>query len=70
MQSQPITSGRKPSAFYSSRISRSNVRRNEAAKNNHTIPDCLESLETLGIIAHHTENGTDRYYLAELQKTG
>ena len=21
-----------------------------------------------GLIAHHTENGTDRYYLAELQK--
>ena len=40
------------------------------AKQKATIPDCLESLETLGIIAHHTENGTDRYYLAELQKAG
>ena len=39
-------------------------------KNIPIIPDCLESLETLGIIAHHTENGTDRYYLAELQKAG
>ena len=38
------------------------------AKQKATIPDCLESLETLGIIAHHTEEGTDRYYLAELQK--
>ena len=35
-----------------------------------TIPDCLESLETLGIVARHTEDGTDRYYLAELQKAG
>ena len=40
------------------------------AKQKATIPDCLESLETLGIIARHTENGTDRYYLAELQKAG
>ncbi|MCY7406416.1 MAG: hypothetical protein LH631_03285 [Alkalinema sp. CAN_BIN05] len=40
------------------------------AKQKATIPDCLESLEILGIIAHHTENGTDRYYLAELQKAG
>ncbi len=39
-------------------------------KNNPIIPDYLESLETLGIIARHTEDGTDRYYLAELQKAG
>ena len=38
------------------------------AKQKATIPDCLESLETLDIIARHTEEGTDRYYLAELQK--
>ena len=42
----------------------------DAAKQKATIPDRLESLETLGIVARHTEDRTDRYYLAELQKAG
>jgi hypothetical protein len=39
-----------------------------ASRQKQTILTCLESLEALGIIARHGEEGSDRWYLAELQK--
>ncbi|NEQ27052.1 MAG: hypothetical protein F6K28_50175 [Microcoleus sp. SIO2G3] len=39
-----------------------------ASRQKQTILTCLESLEALGIIAKHEEEGSDRWYLAELQK--
>jgi len=41
-----------------------------AARQKTTILTCLESLEALGIVANHTEDGMTRWYLAELQKAG
>jgi len=32
------------------------------------IQDCLDSLTELGVIACHTEDGTPRWYIADLQK--
>jgi len=39
-----------------------------ASRQKQTILTCLESLETLGIIAKHSEDSSDRWYLAELQQ--
>ena len=39
-----------------------------ASRQKPTLLTCLESLEALGIIARHEETGSDRWYLAELQK--
>ena len=39
-----------------------------ASRQKPIILTCLESLEALGIIAKHGEEGSDRWYLAELQK--
>jgi hypothetical protein len=39
-----------------------------ATRQKQTILTCLESLEALGIVAKHQEEGSDRWYLAELQK--
>ncbi|MBW4579754.1 MAG: DUF559 domain-containing protein [Tildeniella nuda ZEHNDER 1965/U140] len=39
-----------------------------ASRQKQIILACLESLEALGIIARHDEEGSDRWYLAELQK--
>ena len=39
-----------------------------ASRQKQTLLTCLESLEALGIIARHEETGSDRWYLAELQK--
>jgi hypothetical protein len=39
-----------------------------ASRQKQIILTCLESLEALGIIAKHKEEGSDRWYLAELQK--
>ncbi|MBD1926442.1 class I SAM-dependent DNA methyltransferase [Trichocoleus sp. FACHB-90] len=39
-----------------------------ASRQKQIILTCLESLEALGIIAKHQEEGSDRWYLAELQK--
>ena len=41
-----------------------------ASRQKTTILTCLESLEALGIVANHTEDGMTRWYLAELQKAG
>jgi hypothetical protein len=35
-----------------------------------TIQTCLEALETLGLVAQHTENTQTKWYFAELQKAG
>jgi SAM-dependent methyltransferase len=35
-----------------------------------TIQTCLEALETLGLVAQHTENSKVTWYFAELQKAG
>lgn len=39
-----------------------------ASRQKQTILTCLESLEALGIIAKHSEDSSDRWYLAELQQ--
>ncbi|MCD8486675.1 MAG: hypothetical protein LRZ84_07995 [Desertifilum sp.] len=39
-----------------------------ASRQKTTILTCLESLEALGIIAKHEEEGRDRWYLAQFQK--
>ena len=39
-----------------------------ATRQKQTILTCLESLEALGIIAKHSEDSSDRWYLAELQQ--
>jgi very-short-patch-repair endonuclease len=41
-----------------------------ATRSKPTIQTCLEALETLGLVAQHTENGQVTWYFAELQKTG
>jgi predicted transcriptional regulator len=43
-----------------------------ATRSNSKIPakiqDCLDALETLGLVAQHTENSKVTWYFAELQK--
>ena len=39
-----------------------------ASRQKQTILTCLESLEALGITAKHSEDSSDRWYLAELQQ--
>lgn len=39
-----------------------------ATRSKKTITECLESLEELGILASHDEDGVTRWYFAELQK--
>ncbi|MCU0570825.1 MAG: hypothetical protein MUF49_30180 [Oculatellaceae cyanobacterium Prado106] len=41
-----------------------------ATRQKQSLLTCLESLEALGIVASHLEEGTSRWYLAELQKAG
>jgi Spy/CpxP family protein refolding chaperone len=41
-----------------------------ATRSKAKIQDCLDALETLGLVAQHTENGQVTWYFAELQKTG
>ena len=39
-----------------------------ATRSKKAITECLESLEELGIVASHVEEGVTRWYFAELQK--
>jgi Fe2+ or Zn2+ uptake regulation protein len=41
-----------------------------ATRSKPTIQTCLEALETLGLVAQHTENRKVTWYFAELQKAG
>ncbi|MBD0345274.1 MAG: class I SAM-dependent DNA methyltransferase, partial [Coleofasciculus sp. Co-bin14] len=41
-----------------------------ATRSKKAITECLESLEELGILVRHAEEGVDRWYFAELQKVG
>ena len=41
-----------------------------ASRKKKAIQECLESLEELGIVAAHAEDGATRWYLAELQQAG
>jgi hypothetical protein len=41
-----------------------------ATRSKAKINDCLDALETLGLVAQHTENGKVTWYFAELQKAG
>jgi SAM-dependent methyltransferase len=41
-----------------------------ATRSKPTIQTCLEALETLGLVAQHTENSKVTWYFAELQKAG
>ena len=41
-----------------------------ASRKKKAIQECLESLEELGIVATHEEEGATRWYLAELQQAG
>lgn len=39
-----------------------------ASRKQQAIQDCLDTLEQLGVIAVHTEDGSPRWYIADLQK--
>jgi hypothetical protein len=41
-----------------------------ATRSKAKINDCLDALETLGLVAQHTENSKVTWYFAELQKAG
>jgi Fe2+ or Zn2+ uptake regulation protein len=41
-----------------------------ATRSKPTIQTCLDALETLGLVAQHTENNQVTWYFAELQKAG
>ena len=41
-----------------------------ASRKKKAIQECLDSLEELGIVAAHGEEGATRWYLAELQQAG
>ena len=41
-----------------------------ASRQKKAIQDCLESLEELGVVAVHGEEGAPRWYIAELQQAG
>jgi hypothetical protein len=53
---------------FESKWPRSNIAKQ--FKNATRIQTCLEALETLGLVAQHSENSKVTWYFAELQKAG
>jgi DNA-binding IclR family transcriptional regulator len=57
---------------FESKWPRSNIAKQfkNATRSKSTIQTCLEALETLGLVAQHSENSKVTWYFAELQKAG